>query len=192
MTGENAYLNEYPLNLLIDVYEQAGMPFDPAGYAMTEDQRNGLEQAIFSLSARLQRFLRKRYLEGQSCRAIAVSEDISEARVRTALHRLLKNLSRPENMDLIQNGLQIVLEKQKAAIAGIVDDPRAEEITLEQLNLTVKSYNLLKAAELITVKDILKSEQEGRLSAIRLLGEQGRKEVLAKARAAMRKDGAAS
>ena len=95
-------------------------------------------------------------------------------------------------MDLIQNGLQIVLEKQKAAIAGIVDDPRAEEITLEQLNLTVRSYNLLKAADLITVKDILKSEQEGRLSAIRLLGEQGRKEVLAKARAAMVKDGDAS
>ena len=154
MTGENAYLNEYPLNLLIDVYEQAGMPFDPAGYAMTEDQRNGLEQAIFSLSARLQRFLRKRYLEGQSCRAIAVSEDISEARVRTALHRLLKNLSRPENMDLIQNGLQIVLEKQRTAIAGIIDDPRAEEITLEQLNLTVRSYNLLKAAELFTEERI--------------------------------------
>ena len=153
---------------------------------------DGLEQAVFSLSARLQRFLRKRYLEGQSCRAIAVSEDISEARVRTALHRLLKNLSRPENMDLIQNGLQIVLEKQKAAIAGIVDDPRAEKITLEQLNLTVRSYNLLKAAGLITVKNILESEQEGRLSAIRLLGEQGRKEVLAKAGAAMVKDGTAS
>ena len=46
MTSENTYLNEYPLNLLIDVYEQAGIPFDPTCYAMTEDQRNGLEQAV--------------------------------------------------------------------------------------------------------------------------------------------------
>ena len=193
MNADKSYRNEYPINLLIDVYKQAGIPFDPESYSMTEDQKKGFEKAVFSLSARLQKFLILRYEEDQSCKAIAESEGISEARVRTALRRLLKNLSSSDNMELIQKGMPEVLREKEEAMNQMIADPRAKEISLDDLQLSVRIYNALKRAGIFTVKEILIAEKEGRLSEIRLLGEKGRKEILAEAGSALKqKDGISS
>ena len=193
MNADKSYRNEYPINLLIDVYKQAGIPFDPESYSMTEDQKKGFEKAVFSLSARLQKFLILRYEEDQSCKAIAESEGISEARVRTALRRLLKNLSSSDNMELIQKGMPEVLREKEDAMNQMIADPRAQEISLDALQRSVRTYYALKRERIFTVKDILIAEKEGRLSEIRLLGEKGRKEILAKAESALKqKDGISS
>ena len=193
MNADKSYRNEYPINLLIDVYKQAGIPFDPESYSMTEDQKKGFEKAVFSLSARLQKFLILRYEEDQSCKAIAESEGISEARVRTALRRLLKNLSSSDNMELIQKGMPEVLREKEEAMNQMIADPRAQEISLDALQRSVRTYYALKRERSLTVKDILIAEKEGRLSEIRLLGEKGRKEILAKAESALKqKDGISS
>lgn len=193
MNADKSYRNEYPINLLIDVYKQAGIPFDPESYSMTEDQKKGFEKAVFSLSARLQKFLILRYEEDQSCKAIAESEGISEARVRTALRRLLKNLSSSDNMELIQKGMPEVLREKEEAMNQMIADPRAQEISLDALQRSVRTYYALKRERIFTVKDILIAEKEGRLSEIRLLGEKGRKEILAKAESALKqKDGISS
>lgn len=193
MNADKSYRNEYPINLLIDVYKQAGIPFDPESYSMTEDQKKGFEKAVFSLSARLQKFLILRYEEDQSCKAIAESEEISEARVRTALRRLLKNLSSSDNMELIQKGMPEVLREKEEAMNQMIADPRAQEISLDALQRSVRTYYALKRERIFTVKDILIAEKEGRLSEIRLLGEKGRKEILAKAESALKqKDGISS
>ena len=193
MNADKSYRNEYPINLLIDVYKQAGIPFDPESYSMTEDQKKGFEKAVFSLSARLQKFLILRYEEDQSCKAIAESEGISEARVRTALRRLLKNLSSSDNMELIQKGMPEVLREKEEAMNQMIADPRAKEISLDDLQLSVRIYNALKRAGIFTVKEILIAEKEGRLSEIRLLGEKGRKEILAEVGSALKqKDGISS
>lgn len=193
MNADKSYRNEYPINLLIDVYKQAGIPFDPESYSMTEDQKKGFEKAVFSLSARLQKFLILRYEEDQSCKAIAESEGIFEARVRTALRRLLKNLSSSDNMELIQKGMPEVLREKEEAMNQMIADPRAQEISLDALQRSVRTYYALKRERIFTVKDILIAEKEGRLSEIRLLGEKGRKEILAKAESALKqKDGISS
>ena len=193
MNADKSYRNEYPINLLIDVYKQAGIPFDPESYSMTEDQKKGFEKAVFSLSARLQKFLILRYEEDQSCKAIAESEGISEARVRTALRRLLKNLSSSDNMELIQKGMPEVLREKEEAMNQMIADHRAQEISLDALQRSVRTYYALKRERIFTVKDILIAEKEGRLSEIRLLGEKGRKEILAKAESALKqKDGISS
>lgn len=193
MNADKSYRNEYPINLLIDVYKQAGIPFDPESYSMTEDQKKGFEKAVFSLSARLQKFLILRYEEDQSCKAIAESEGISEARVRTALRRLLKNLSSSDNMELIQKGMPEVLREKEEAMNQMIADPRAQEISLDALQRSFRTYYALKRERIFTVKDILIAEKEGRLSEIRLLGEKGRKEILAKAESALKqKDGISS
>lgn len=152
-----------------------------------------LEKAAFSLSARLQKFLRLRYEEFQSCKASAESEGISEARVRTALRRLLKNLSGSDNMELIQKRMSEVLREKEEAMNQMIADPRAKEISLDDLQLSVRIYNALKRAGIFTVKEILIAEKEGRLSEIRLLGEKGRKEILAEVGSALKqKDGISS
>ncbi len=193
MNADKPYRNEYPINLLIDGYKQAGIPFAPESCLMTEEQKKRLEKAAFSLSARLQKFLRLRYEEFQSCKASAESEGISEARVRTALRRLLKNLSGSDNMELIQKRMSEVLREKEEAMNQMIADPRAKEISLDDLQLSVRIYNALKRAGIFTVKEILIAEKEGRLSEIRLLGEKGRKEILAEVGSALKqKDGISS
>lgn len=193
MNADKPYRNEYQINLLIDGYKQAGIPFAPESCSMTEEQKKRLEKAAFSLSARLQKFLRLRYEVFQSCKASAESEGISEARVRTALRRLLKNLSGSDNMELIQKRMSEVLREKEEAMNQMIADPRAKEISLDDLQLSVRIYNALKRAGIFTVKEILIAEKEGRLSEIRLLGEKGRKEILAEVGSALKqKDGISS
>lgn len=193
MNADKPYRNEYPINLLIDGYKQAGIPFAPESCSMTEEQKKRLEKAAFSLSARLQKFLRLRYEVFQPCKASAESEGISEARVRTALRRLLKNLSGSDNMELIQKRMSEVLREKEEAMNQMIADPRAKEISLDDLQLSVRIYNALKRAGIFTVKEILIAEKEGRLSEIRLLGEKGRKEILAEVGSALKqKDGISS
>ena len=67
MNADKPYRNEYPINLLIDGYKQAGIPFAPESCSITEERKKRLEKPAFSLSARLQKFLRLRYEEFQSC-----------------------------------------------------------------------------------------------------------------------------
>lgn len=193
MNADKPYRNEYPINLLIDGYKQAGIPFAPESCSMTEEQKKRLEKAPFSLSARLQKFLRLRYEEFQFCKASAESEGMAEARVRTSLRRLLKNLSSSDNMELIQKGMPEVLGEKEEAMNQMIADPRAKEISLDDLQLSVRIYNALKWAGIFPVKEILIAEKEGRLSEIRLLGEKGRIEILADAGSALKqKDGISS
>lgn len=192
MNADKPYRNEYPINLLIDGYKQAGIPFAPESCSMTEEQKKRLEKAPFSLSARLQKFLRLRYEEFQFCKASAESEGMAEARVRTSLRRLLKNLSSSDNMELIQKGMPEVLREKEEAMNQMIADPRAKEISLDDLQLSVRTYNALKRAGIFTVKEILIAEKEGRLSEIRLLGEKGRIEILADAGSALKQKGGIS
>ena len=96
-------------------------------------------------------------------------------------------------MELIQKRMSEVLREKEEAMNQMIADPRAQEISLDALQRSVRTYYALKRERIFTVKDILIAEKEGRLSEIRLLGEKGRKEILAKAESALKqKDGISS
>lgn len=206
----------YPYNLLDDIFKEQWCE------VVTQDQLDGIEQALTTLTERERQGIDGYYKRGLTLEGVGREFNITRERTRQILAKALRKLRHPARKNLIVYGLETAkemseigkLKRELTAMEYALNqwqtelDARAElmgyrdrkingvpeffgadkgdgsEIThglqnigIEDLELSVRSYNCLKRAGVDTVADILKLSEE-EMTEIRNLGKKSLFEVI--------------
>lgn len=157
----------------------------------TPDQIDGLQYALSTLYERENKVLLMRYRDGKTLDDAASACNVTRERVRQIESKALRKLRHPQRLRYILNGLygeekRIATEKlgKARAAAEALAKAEAEQkeiapkmaITLEDMDLSVRSYNCLKRDGAATVADLLKMDAE-RFYKVRNLGRKSAEEI---------------
>ena len=167
----------YPDNLLYDIFCGEWEFPRPA------DFDGSLEYVLHSLTERERRVLDFRYKEGLTFEEIGKHFCVTRERVRQIYARALRRLRNPQRLNYLKYGVSGVIAWQtesarEAALASLPKQDKPEDITLEELELSVRSYNCLKRAGVDTLADIAALTQN-ELSQVRNLGKKSFDEICA-------------
>ena len=165
-TGENLKMKSlkepYPKNLILSIQVTAvheiQLPFED----ITDDIKAGLDYALSTLSEREQEIVRLRYQERLPLREIGLAIGVTTERIRSLVDRILRKLREPRVLGYIKYGkygyealvAQREEEKRKADVSNQL------QMNLEELDLTIRSFNCLKKRGCNTVGDIVKLTEE--------------------------------
>ena len=159
-TGENLkmkYLKEnYPRNLLLVIQLTAVFPIELSVDNITDDISAGLEYALSSLAEREQEIIRMRYKEHLPLREIGIAIGVTTERIRSLSDKILRKLREPQRLGYIKYGKcgyeALIAQREEEKRNAKVDSQL--QMTLEELDLTVRSFNCLKVRGCDTVGDI--------------------------------------
>lgn len=168
----------YPDNLLYDIF------CGEWEYPRPADFDGSLEYVLNSLTERERRVLDFRYKDGLTFEAIGKRECVTHERIRQIHAKSLRKLRHPDRLNYLKYGVSGVIARKtesvrEAALASLPkpDKPEAD-ITLEELELSVRSYNCLKRAGVATLADIA-ALTLNELSQVRNLGKKSIDEICA-------------
>ena len=183
-------LTDYPFNLLDELVSESD---DKPIFEGTQDQLDGLDYALSTLYEREHKVLLLRYKSGKTLKETGREFNVTQERIRQIEAKALRKLRHPTRMYYIKKGL-LGAERCKASEKY----RRAKEIAeseaakpeekekqaalllatpIEELDLSVRSFNCLKRAGKETVSDILKITD---LHTIRNLGRKSAFEIESK------------
>ena len=167
----------YPENLLYDIF---GGEWE---YPRPADFDGSLEYVLNSLTERERRVLDFRYKDGLTFEAIGKRECVTRERARQIYARALRKLCNPQRLNYLKYGISGVVARKtenarEAALASLPKPEKPEDIPLEELELSVRSYNCLKRAGVDTLADIAALTQN-ELSQVRNLGKKSFDEICA-------------
>lgn len=183
----------YPDNLVLAIFGEE-----------VEYSKKGLENALTTLTEREEDVLKYRYQEGKTLREVGNIYSITQERIRQVEAKALRKLRHPERAYMLKtvtlseyNELLNKYNKLKSnyytlteAFAShkgiekeeVPDTVRAilcEDKTLEELELSVRSYNVLKRHGCNTISDVAKLTTE-ELRKVRYMGRKSEEEILKK------------
>ena len=168
----------YPDNLLYDIF---GGEWE---YPRPADFDGSLEYVLHSLTERERRVLDFRYKEGLTYEEIGKRECVTRERIRQIHAKSLRKLRHPGRLNYLKYGVSGVIARQtesarEAALASLPKlDIKPEDITLEELELSVRSYNCLKRAGMNTLHDVAEMTFD-ELCNVRNLGKRSIDEICA-------------
>ena len=158
----------------------------------------GIDQALATLTEREVRVIKQRFVERKTLQATAETEGLSRERIRQIEAKAIRKLRHPSRAAMYKAVPYAELKacwadyykleaeyKQVAEAYRVLSDRPAEEVVresdvlnkaLEELDLSVRSYNSLRRAGKNTVGDISKMT-EVELSKVRNLGRKSAEEV---------------
>ena len=165
----------YPDNLLYDIF---GCEWE---FPLPADFDGSLEYVLHSLTERERRVLDFRYKDGLTFEEIGKRFCVTRERIRQIYIRALIKLRNPGRLNYLKYGISGVIARKtesarEAALASLPKHENPEDIPLEELDLSVRSYNCLKRAGVNTLADIAALTQN-ELSHVRSLGLKSYKEV---------------
>ncbi len=192
----------WPINLLLEI-----------GIVCTVKEAESIEENLLyvmdSLKERDKQILILRYKEGKTYEEMSEIIGVCHQRTQEIEHRILRNLSRPERIDVICNGKESVnsylkhkyefvdsLSQLKSDIQTIREQIEEKPTTsndieatgtsiyekpISYLGLSVRAYNCLKRSGLQTIKDLGDMTREKLLNT-RNLGPRTVEEIINKAR----------
>ena len=193
---------EWPINLLLDI-----------GIVCNVKEADSIEKNLLyvmdSLKERDKQILILRYKEGKTYEEMSEIIGVCKQRSQELEHKILRNLSRPERIDVICNGKESVnsyhkhkdefvdsLSQLKSDIQTIREQIEEKPTTsnntegagtsiyekpISYLGLSVRAYNCLKRSGLQTIKDLGDMTRE-KLLHTRNLGPRTVEEIINKAR----------
>lgn len=165
-TGENLKMKSlkepYPKNLILSIQVTAVHEIQLPIEDITDDIKAGLDYALSTLSEREQEIVRLRYQERLPLREIGLAIGVTTERIRSLGDRILRKLREPRVLGYIKYGkygyealvVQREEEKRKADVSNQL------QMNLEELDLTIRSFNCLKKRGCNTVGDIVKLTEE--------------------------------
>ena len=166
----------YPENLLYDIF---GGEWE---YPRPADFDGSLEYVLHSLTERERRILDFRYKDGLTFEEIGKRFCVTRERIRQIHAKALRKLRHPGRLNYLKYGISGVIARQtesarEAALASLPKpDIKPEDITLEELELSVRSYNCLKRAGMNTLRDVAEMTFD-ELCHVRNLGKKSVDEI---------------
>ena len=167
----------YPGNLLYDIF---GCEWE---FPRPGDFDGSLEYVLHTLTERERRVLDFRYKDGLTFEEIGKRFCVTRERIRQIHAKSLRKLRHPGRLNYLKYGVSGVISlktesAREAALASMPKPEKPEDITLEELGLSVRSYNCLKRAGVDTLADIAALTQN-ELSQVRNLGKRSIDEICA-------------
>ena len=173
----NPTTHPYPDNLLYDIF---GGEWE---FPRPGDFDGSLEYVLHSLTERERRVLDFRYKDGLTFEAIGKRECVTRERIRQIHAKSLRKLRRPDRLNYLKHGVSGVIARKtenarEAALASLPKPDKLEDITLEELELSVRSYNCLKRAGKSNLRDVSEMTFD-ELCHVRNLGKKSVDEICA-------------
>lgn len=167
----------YPDNLLYDIF---GGEWE---YPRPADFDGSLEYVLHSLTERERRVLDFRYKEGLTYEETGKRECVTRERIRQINAKSLRKLRHPGLLNYLKYGVSGVIARKtesarEAALASLPKPEKPEDITLEELELSVRSYNCLKRAGMNTLREVSEMTFD-ELCHVRNLGKKSIDEICA-------------
>ena len=167
----------YPDNLLYDIF---GGEWE---FPRPGDFDGSLEYVLHTLTERERRVLDFRYKDSLTFEAIGKRECVTRERIRQIHAKSFRKLRHPERLNYLKYGVSGVIARQtesarEAALASLPKPDKPEDIPLEELELSVRSYNCLKRAGVDNLADIAALTQD-ELSQVKNLGKKSVDEICA-------------
>ena len=156
-----AVVEQYPLNLIQAINEHCWhcptLPTDD----ITPQMREGLHYSLASLIDREQLIIRLRYQERQTLATIGAELGVTGERVRTLINKTLRKLASPPLLGYIKYGK----DEYERLLAKAEENRQIElknklQLTVEELDLTVRSFNCLIKRGCNIVADIVKLTED--------------------------------
>lgn len=143
----------YPDNLLYDIF---GGEWE---FPRPADFDGSLEYVLHSLTERERRVLDFRYKDGLTFEGIGKHECVTRERIRQIHVKALRKLRNPQRLNYLKYGVSGVIARKtesarEAALASLPKPDKPENIPLEELELSVRSYNCLKRAGMNTLREV--------------------------------------
>ena len=188
----------YPYNLLDEVIR------DRWESALNTDQEAGLEHVLSTLTEREQQAIAEYFGNGGTLESTAKLWNVTKERARQIIAKAVRKLRHPMRFKIIKYGLEgwnrrkaieqedLMLDEQEAMLIhrrAIVEQLIEEEqeikrkITIEEMQLSVRTYNCLGRAGIRTLNDLMKYTEENGYSGlcrIRTLGRKSLSEIFRK------------
>lgn len=168
----------YPDNLLYALFDRDWE------YPRPTDFDGSLEYVLHSLTERERRVLDFRYKDGLTYEEIGKRECVTRERIRQINAKSFRKLRHPGRLNYLKYGVSGVIawkteSAREAALASLPKlDIKPEDITLEELELSVRSYNCLKRAGMSTLRDVAEMTFD-ELCHVRNLGKKSVDEICA-------------
>lgn len=188
---------EYPQNFLYAVLQDENRV---DSIILSDDVISGINYVISTLSEIEQKVVTFRFIKGKNKNQTAVEIGVSASRVRDVEAKALRKLSHPRRVQFMILGIQGYLEQkskteyqrgyQNGFVEGVesqrnesCDESEIERylndeknIPLEELGLSIRSFNCLKRAGCNTLGDVLSITPEQAMK-VRNLGRMSAREV---------------
>lgn len=167
----------YPDNLLYDIF---GGEWE---FPRPGDFDGSLEYVLHTLTERERRVLDFRYKDGLTFEEIGKRECVTRERIRQIHAKSLRKLRHPDRLNYLKHGVSGVIARKtenarEAALASLPKPDKPEDIPLEELGLSVRSYNCLKRAGMNTLHDVAEMTFD-ELCNVRNLGKRSIDEICA-------------
>lgn len=164
----------YPDNLLYDIF---GGDWE---YPRPADFDGSLEYVLHTLTERERRILGFRYKDGLIYEEIGKRECVTRERIRQICAKALRKLRHPYRLDYLKYGVSGVIARKtksarKAALASL-PKPDIPGMTLEELDLSMRSYNCLKRAGINSLRELSEMTYD-QLCNVRNLGKKSAKDI---------------
>lgn len=187
----------YPYNLILDIFtgnvkEASAIDID----RMRRVYIPALEESIKDLTVREQHVLERRYIHAMTWDEIGKEHNVTRERVRQICHRALRKLRNPVRqrhwMMMPMDDVQMIIEERdqlrlriitlkdrlkKNGIEEFSEEIPEEDVSIEEMNLSIRSYNCLKRAGILYLSD-LKTKSVTDMYKVRNLGKRSLKEVI--------------
>lgn len=164
----------YPDNLLYDIF---GGEWE---YPRPDDFDGSLEYVLHTLAERERRVLGFRYKDSLTFEEIGKRECVTRERIRQICAKALRKLRHPDRLNFLKYGVRGVIrrktESARAVALASLPKPDITDMTLEELDLSVRSYNCLKRAGIDTLYEIAEMTFD-ELCHVRNLGKKSIDEI---------------